>query len=417
MAAKNYAGAPFGTQTPRFNVSGIHPQSKTPGTYTQVPYCTKSLKWSKLAPGCYNVSSRDPFSTKEVKRRKAGPGWKRAYEVCQTAKIPHLLHRAEASRRVERIRRLGPGTYAHTDFIEKSETKPRSLRGICATRDQRFVDKVVKDKMPGPGTYGIGGVPAARMEEKAAESPGNVGMLDSGKSIKRELQLVGCDLAPTRYNKTTFTEQILNKVVSKRGPYDLFTGSRAKPVMTGHLSVISASSILGPGSYELPSFTDDWQQREKKKHGDFSKLHQEGHVRSQTAGERINCAILAQCPRVIKEPGPGQYSPKVFSVNVIPENKSAPAFGLSGSRYMKEKVINVIGAGRYNISSDRKLCSNDNKGSGDKNSGKDKNSGSKPTWNFKSSALRFQGQSRQGYLKERIRAKDVNVVDRILLTK
>jgi hypothetical protein len=268
--------------------------------------------------------------------------------------------------------------------------------------------------MPGPGTYGIGGVPAARMEEKAAESPGNVGMLDSGKSIKRELQLVGCDLAPTRYNKTTFTEQILNKVVSKRGPYDLFTGSRAKPVMTGHLSVISASQILGPGSYELPSFTDDWQQREKKKHGDFSKLHQEGHVRSQTAGERINCAILAQCPRVIKEPGPGQYSPKVFSVNVIPENKSAPAFGLSGSRYMKEKVINVIGAGRYNISSDRKLCSNDNKGKGKE----DKNSiGSKPTWNFKSSALRFQGQSRQGYLKERIRAKDVSVVDRILLTK
>ena len=85
---------------------------------------------------------------------------------------------------------------------------------------------------------------------------------------------MGCDLAPTRYNKTTFTEQILNKVVSKRGPYDLFTGSRAKPVMTGHLSVISASSTLGPGSYELPSFTDDWQKREKKKHGDFSKLQE-----------------------------------------------------------------------------------------------------------------------------------------------
>ena len=95
---------------------------------------------------------------------------------------------------------------------------------------------------------------------------------DSGKSIKRELQLVGCDLAPTRYNKKTFTEQILNKVVSKRGPYDLFTGSRAKPLMTGHLSVISASSILGPGSYELPSFTDEWGNKEKKKHGEFSKL-------------------------------------------------------------------------------------------------------------------------------------------------
>ena len=152
MAAKNFQGAPFGTQTSRFNVSGIHPQSKTPGTYTQVPYCTKSLRWSKLAPGCYNINSRDPFSTKEVRRKKAGPNWKRAYEVSQKAKIPHLLHRAEAQKKETRIRRLGPGTYRHTDFIEKSESKPRSLRGICATRDKRF-GNLKQDKMPGPGTY------------------------------------------------------------------------------------------------------------------------------------------------------------------------------------------------------------------------------------------------------------------------
>lgn len=395
MAAKNFNGAPFGTQTPRFNVSGIHPQSKTPGTFTQVPYCAKTLKWVALAPGCYNINARDTFNNKEVAKRASGPGWKRQYEVCQTAKIPHLLHRAEANRRVERIRRLGPGTYAHTDFIEKGETKPRSTRGICATRAKRFAKNRKQDKVPGPGTYGIGGVPAAVTEHKAGESPGNVGMLDSGKSIKRELQLVGCDLAPTRYNKTTFTEQILNKVVSKRGPYDLFTGSRAKPLMTGHLAVIPASQVLGPGSYNLPTFTDDWQSQKKEKHGLFSTLHQEGHVRSQTAGERINCCTLAQCPRQEKEPGPGQYSPKVFSVNLTPQNTSAPAFGHSGSRYKKEKAVNVIGAGRYNIQKSNST------------------SNSKSSWNFKSSAQRFAGHERQVYLKERIRPKDVSVNDRI----
>ena len=26
----------------RFDVSGVHPQNKTPGTYTEVPYCKKA---------------------------------------------------------------------------------------------------------------------------------------------------------------------------------------------------------------------------------------------------------------------------------------------------------------------------------------------------------------------------------------
>ena len=136
-------------------------------------------------------------------------------------------------------------------------------------------------------------------------------------------------------------------------------------------------------------------------------VNQEGHSRSQTAGERINCCTLAQCPRQEKEPGPGQYSPKVFSVNVISENPSAPAFGTSGSRYRSEKVGNVIGAGRYNISNNSNQINNNNNNHDDK----------LLTWNFKSNAQRFEKQARQCYLKERIRAKDVSVIDRIQLTQ
>ena len=81
-----------------------------------------------------------------------------------------------------------------------------------------------------------------------------------------------------------------------------------------------ASAILAPGSYNLPSFTDEWTTEHKAKHGVFTKPHKEGDARS-AAGERINCCTLAQCPRSDREPGPGQYSPKVFSINVTARSK------------------------------------------------------------------------------------------------
>ena len=43
MAEKKYKGAPFGIQTARFDVAGVHPKSKSPGTYTQIPYCRKAM--------------------------------------------------------------------------------------------------------------------------------------------------------------------------------------------------------------------------------------------------------------------------------------------------------------------------------------------------------------------------------------
>ena len=47
-------------------------------------------------------------------------------------------------------------------------------------------------QVPGPGTYGKGGIPTALVEEKNKQSISNVGMLDSGKSYKRQLPEVVC---------------------------------------------------------------------------------------------------------------------------------------------------------------------------------------------------------------------------------
>lgn len=46
---------------------------------------------------------------------------------------------------------------------------------------------ILQSQVPGPGTYGQGGIPSAVVEEKERKSISNVGMLDSGKSYKRQL--------------------------------------------------------------------------------------------------------------------------------------------------------------------------------------------------------------------------------------
>lgn len=80
--------------------------------------------------------------------------------------------------------------------------------------------------LPGPGTYGEGGVPWAAQERKAQVSQGTVGLLEAGGQDIRTALRVGSDLAPGQYQHTAPLEQLLNKRTSTRGPYDLFTGDR-----------------------------------------------------------------------------------------------------------------------------------------------------------------------------------------------
>ena len=54
-------------------------------------------------------------------------------------------------------------------------------------------------------------------------------MLDAGASGKRQLPEVGSALCPGQYEHKSFTAQLSDRMVSKRGPYDLFTGDRNKP--------------------------------------------------------------------------------------------------------------------------------------------------------------------------------------------
>ena len=55
------------------------------------------------------------------------------------------------------------------------------------------------------------------------------------------------NLYPGAFHKKSFTEEILSKQVSKRGPYDLYSGKIGLK--------IRKNDGIGPGAYEVQSFT------------------------------------------------------------------------------------------------------------------------------------------------------------------
>lgn len=302
-----------------------------------------------MGPGSYSADEFNPvghFSHREVHRKASGPGWARAYEVSRMAALPHLLHKEQWEKKRILEKNLGPGTYHIKDFLHTLSDKPRSTRGICQTKERRFKDTATSN-VPGPGTYGEGGIPHSAIEKKAQLSTSTVGILDAGSSTPRNLPSVGCALGPGTYEATSFTEQIANKVTSVRGPYDLFTGDRNNTIKTGHLAK-PGSHPLGPGQYELGSFTDRWQDEHHVFKGKLGKIEQY----PTHPAERMHCSTLSQWPRPTKEPGPGNYETKDLS---SPQAKNAPPFISSAERFDKRARkfftgnTNPVGPGRYDL--------------------------------------------------------------------
>ncbi|MBN3302219.1 TM205 protein, partial [Amia calva] len=132
--------------------------------------------------------------------------------------------------------KVGPGSYRVSDFIELLEKRPGSVRGVCEAREERFRQQRQSYAL-GPGSYGKGGIPWAALEEKRNQSAGTCPSMDFDSRKERfQQRTVGSDLGPGTYNLKTSTELLLGKSVSKRGPYDLFTGRRDRPVSCGYFA-------------------------------------------------------------------------------------------------------------------------------------------------------------------------------------
>ncbi|KAK3089047.1 hypothetical protein FSP39_000394 [Pinctada imbricata] len=396
MAEKKYNGAPFGTQTARFDVSGVHPKSKYPGTFTEIPYDKKSIDElnRRLGPGSYKVDAGG-FNKKSVDERARGPGWARAYEVERMAALPHLLHKDQWELKRLLQQKLGPGSYDIKDFLQASDEKPRSMRGICQTKAKRFRDGPGEgNETPGPGTYGNGGVPQAAVEAKERQSTSTIGLLDAGSSFPRNLP-TGSELGPGTYNFRSFTEETTNKVTSVRGPYDLFSGDRNKPITDGYLAAPKLAD-LGPGQYNLKSFVEDQNTIHRIRQGKFGKVQQHPHKPT----DRIFCSTLPQCPKPENTPGPGTYEPQELS---RPKTHHSPGFLSTAQRDDRisqrffTRNFNPVGAGRYDVQKWEEA---------------QHRNGNESVFKSRTGKL---NATMQKFLKERVRAKDVRLEDRVFL--
>ena len=391
----------FGARAKRFEVCGIHPGKKYPGTFVQVCYDKKSMgeENRRLGPGSYNIASGG-FTQDAILKRSSGPGWKHAYEAEIQAKMPHLLNREQFEKQKRLKENLGPGTYNDKDMWQELDSRPKSIYGICSTSEARFAptsrDPPRNFVVPGPGTYGDGGIPGKNLEDKEKERTSTV-IMRASDSKPRMLPQVGCDLGPGQYEYKSFTTNLIEKVTSKKGPYDLFNVSRSKPINTGYYAQPSRMN-LGPGQYPTTSFTDKWSDPYWSKKGKFGKLEQ--HPANPT--DRIYCNTLSQCPRRTTDPGPGSYDMSDMSP-VRHVTKPKVGFNMSSERidrrarmfFMGPAGANSCGVGRYDIEKATKT--------------QHRNSGGHIS-SFKSKTQRYGANgmsSRDLMQQERIREKDV----------
>ncbi|XP_063795733.1 ciliary microtubule-associated protein 2 isoform X2 [Pseudophryne corroboree] len=331
----------------RFDVSAVYPKFKKPGSYTQVPYCKTATSETarRLGPGTYDPRTGD-FNPFVLERVASTPGWKRAEETERLTVMPHVLYKETWERNRLLKQNMGPGRYNINSFLELTEKKPASLRGVCGTKDVRFKDDI-KNCTPGPGTYGKAGNPYTLIEERASKSASSKVIMDS-ETIKCSSESSNeCVPGPGAYNLKCSIDETLKHVVGKRGPYDLFSGSRSQNILYGHFATPQCYQ-KELGYCDAKSFIEVLESDQKKKHGKFGKIHRFPKVPT----DRIFYSSLAHCPRPLNSPGPGSYDVKPVFASV--RQSSAP-FLTSAKRFDRKscRVLfgsdSPVGVGRYDI--------------------------------------------------------------------
>jgi len=326
MAETKFVGAPFGSNCSRFSHS------------------LQTGSGDRLGPGSYETDV-GAFDKVSVERRASGPGWARAYEMSHMIALPYLLNKEEWERKLELKRGLGPGAYNPKDVLCGNNY----IRGVLDTREPRFRENKASIA-PGPGTYGKNGVPHTLLEEKARESVGRVGLLDCGGPSGRNMPSLGSRLGPGTYKVSSSIDELVQKKIGTRGPYDVFSADRGKPIRTGHLAEQKTYN-LGPGQYSIKSSTEEMSSQDQKYKGEFGR----GAQYPNPPIERIIVSTLSLNPRVPLEPGPGHYDAADPNFKRQSHAVSAPAFLSSSDRMDKMAIkfftgnFNPVGAGRYDV--------------------------------------------------------------------
>uniref|UniRef100_I3M3H2 Ciliary microtubule associated protein 2 n=1 Tax=Ictidomys tridecemlineatus TaxID=43179 RepID=I3M3H2_ICTTR len=340
-AAKWFQGAPFGVQSHRFDVSAVYPNQKKYSTFTETPYSTHhSVEVSHIGPGTY--SSKETCFSKKKLKKEVDTGWALAQQAIRLTQLPHFRYQTVVRERKLQVRqKLGPGSYNFKDFLQQLQQKPGSKRGLLSSGEIRFRG-LIGNYYPGPGNYGEKGNPYTRLEENAWNRSHSEGLMCrmSNKSPPEAPQ--GSGLGPGTYSFKTGIETYLARSTGTRGPYDIFSGDRSKPLPFGHYSV---QKKRPRELMNYKSFVDELNSRHNKKHGVFSEIPRD----PKTPPERIYWSTLSQCPRKLNTSGPGSWLPQETEIKHV----NRPPFLVASKRSgVKTNQIvlgswNPVGVGRY----------------------------------------------------------------------
>ncbi len=85
----------------------------------------------------------------------------------------------------------------------------------------------------------------------------------------------GTKLGPGTYNIKNSIDELIKKRVSDKGPYQVFTLSRAAPIATGHYSILDRWDLSPdfPSKDYPESITFTKQLEKNKEYGVFGKLN------------------------------------------------------------------------------------------------------------------------------------------------
>ncbi len=134
-------------------------------------------------------------------------------------------------------------------------------------------------------------MPDEKIEEKRKNKPGKVPLFERSKE-SRSLPIVGSEVPPATYNLKSSIDELINKRVSTRGPYELFSENRSAPITHGPYAQ-DLDKTLGPGQYPFKSFTDNMNDAAHIKHGKFGKIVQYPTI----SGDRLSINNTSIRPR------------------------------------------------------------------------------------------------------------------------
>lgn len=313
---------PFGSNTKRFGKNTGHPNLDPSGLYVQRP--------KGCDPCLYNPHTIDKIFELNQRIGKRTDPWKYKSELEDWSK--HLGYRNQKILQQKKWLNslLGPAWH----YISEPFKYEAACTNVGFGRTPRF--KLSKDNHPGPGTYNKSVI------YKAPFGPYPIKQMFHRQTPCRFNDTTPkWSLAPNRYRifDRDSIEEKSNKIVSIRGPYDLFTGPRDGTTIKNHFNTsLKCSATSWP-----PTFKGCFETYTKSHFGEMNKTN-----RNQPCRNRNVLIDLSMCIRNPEEPGPADINidkPKVFKDNMYgfnSANDKPPGY---------QRIVVWPGVGRYNVKS------------------------------------------------------------------